>query len=144
MRAEPELSPPAVVDPYVHIGYETDRTDAPPLVLGPGSRLRTGTVLYSGSGIGARFSTGHNVVIREQCDIGDDVSVWSNSVVDYGCRIGDRVKIHSNCYVAQFSEIKDGAFLAPGVTIANDLYPGQASSAALMSGPWIGPGAQIG
>ena len=101
-------------------------------------------MLYLGSRIGAGLQTGHNVVIREECVIGDDVSVWSNSVVDYGCRIGARVKIHSNCYVAQFTEIGDDAFLAPGVTIANDLYPGQADSARVMSGPSIGAGAQIG
>ena len=65
-------------------------------------------------------------------------------MVDYGCLIGDHVKIHSNCYIAQFTEIQEGAFLAPGVTIANDLYPGQAASAAVMSGPVIGAGAQIG
>ena len=65
-------------------------------------------------------------------------------MVDYGCRIGDRVKIHTNCYVAQYTEIQDDAFLAPGVTVANDLYPGQEESARLMSGPLIGAGAQIG
>jgi acetyltransferase-like isoleucine patch superfamily enzyme len=112
--------------------------------MGPDARVRSGTVVYLGSVIGARFETGHNVVIREECTIGDDVSVWSNSVVDYGCRIGNWVKIHSNCYVAQFTEIEDDAFLAPGVTIANDLYPGLSSSARLMSGPSIGAGAQIG
>jgi len=101
-------------------------------------------VIYFGSRIGARFQTGHNVIVREDCRIGDDVSVWSNSVLDYGCRIGAHVKIHSNCYIAQFTEIQDGAFLAPGVTIANDLYPGQSTSAAMMSGPVIGAGAQIG
>jgi acetyltransferase-like isoleucine patch superfamily enzyme len=84
------------------------------------------------------------VVVREQCEIGDDVSVWSNTVIDYGCRIGDGVKIHSNCYVAQYSEIGDGAFLAPGVTFANDLYPGREESADVMSGPSIGAGAQLG
>jgi acetyltransferase-like isoleucine patch superfamily enzyme len=126
------------------IGYRPSRASRATLTLGPDSVIRSGSVIYLGSRIGARFQTGHNVVIREDCEIGDDVSVWSNSVVDYGCRIGDGVKIHCNCYVAQFTEICDGAFLAPGVTIANDLYPGQASSAALMSGPWIGPGAQIG
>jgi acetyltransferase-like isoleucine patch superfamily enzyme len=94
--------------------------------------------------IGARFETGHHVVVREQCQIGDDVTVWSGSVVDYGCRIGHGVKIHANCYVAQFTEIGDAAFLAPGVTIANDLYPGSAASQTVMSGPSIGAGAQIG
>jgi acetyltransferase-like isoleucine patch superfamily enzyme len=130
--------------PGVLIGYRSCRAEPADLILGEDAALRSGTVIYLGSRIGARFQTGHHVVIREDCEIGDDVSVWSNSVIDYGCRIADRVKIHCNCYIAQFSEICAGAFLAPGVTIANDLYPGQASSAALMSGPWIGPGAQIG
>jgi acetyltransferase-like isoleucine patch superfamily enzyme len=131
-------------DPGVSIGYPPARPGCGPLRLGPHARLRGGTVLYLGSRIGARFATGHHVVIREDCAIGDDVCVWSNTVVDYGCRIGDRVKVHSNCYVAQYTEIEDDAFLAPGVTIANDLYPGRAGSAEVMSGPSIGAGAQVG
>jgi acetyltransferase-like isoleucine patch superfamily enzyme len=83
-------------------------------------------------------------VVREECALGDDVSIWANSVVDYGCRIGNRVKIHSNCYVAQYTEIEDDAFLAPGVTIANDLYPGRPGSRQVMSGPHIGAGARNG
>ena len=127
------------------IGYPTERAAGNrDLSLGPQARLRGGTILYVGSTIGARLQTGHNVIVREECSIGDDVSIWSNTVVDYGCRIGNRVKIHSNCYVAQYTEIEDDAFLAPGVTIANDLYPGQPGSAKVMSGPTIGAGAQIG
>src|SRR5436309_9586030 len=100
-------------DPNVQVGYPADRGDGEPLMLGPFARLRTGTVLYSGSRIGVRFATGHNVVVREQCDIGDDVSVWTGTVIDYGCVIGDRVKIHSGCYVSQYTVIDDDAFLAP-------------------------------
>jgi acetyltransferase-like isoleucine patch superfamily enzyme len=138
------LGLPRAADPGVVIGYPVSRTDAAPLVLGPGARLRSGTVLYHGTTIGRRLQTGHGVVVREACEIGDDVSIWSNSVIDYGCRIGDRVKIHCNCYVAQFTELEDDVFLAPGVTIANDLYPGDQRSARLMAGPKIGARAQIG
>ena len=134
----------AQLDPSAILGYTPSRTAPGDLVLGEDARIRSNTLIYLGTRFVARFETGHNVIIREECRIGDDVSVWSNSVVDYGCRIGDHVKIHSNCYIAQFTEIQDGAFLAPGVTIANDLYPGQAASAAVMSGPVIGAGAQIG
>ena len=45
---------------------------------------------------------------------------------------------------APYTELDDGAFLTPGVTIANDLYPGDPTSAAMMAGPHIGRGAQIG
>ena len=146
MSGEPACpaEPPVAADRDVLIGYPVSRTDVDPLVLGPGATLRSGTVLYDGTTIGRCLQTGHGVVVREACEIGDDVSIWSNSVVDYGCRIGDRVKIHCNCYVAQFTELEDDVFLAPGVTIANDLYPGDRRSAQLMAGPRIGAGAQIG
>jgi acetyltransferase-like isoleucine patch superfamily enzyme len=131
-------------DHGVLVGYPVSQADAAPLVLGAGARLRSGSVLYDGSTIGRGLETGHGVVIREGCQLGDDVSVWTNTVIDYGCRIGNRVKIHCNCYIAQYSELEDDVFLAPGVTFANDLYPGDRRSAQLMSGPRIGAGAQIG
>ncbi len=106
--------------------------------------LRSGTVIYAGSEIRAGFETGHHVVVREESVIGDNVSVWTNSVVRYGCVTGNRVKIRSNCYVAQFSELAEDVFLAPGVTLANDLYAGRTDSAEVMSGPLIEAGAQIG
>src|SRR4029450_12424398 len=112
-------------DPSVIVGYIADRSENTALVIGRDARLRSGTVVYAGSQIGDRFETGHHVVVREQCEIGDDVSVWSNTVIDYACRVGNGVKIHANCYVAQYTDIGDGAFLAPGVTVANDLYPGR-------------------
>jgi acetyltransferase-like isoleucine patch superfamily enzyme len=131
-------------DEGVIIGYPVSRGSGGRLVLGAGARLRSGTTLYDGTVIGAGLQTGHGVVIREGCAIGDDVAIWSNSVIDYGCRIGSRVKIHCNCYVAQYTELDDDVFLAPGVTIANDLYPGDARSAEVMGGPRIGKAAQIG
>lgn len=132
------------MDSDVITGYIPTRFNGRSLSLGPDPHLRSGTVIYAGSVIGARLETGHNVVIREDNQIGDDVCVWSNAVIDYGCRIGSRVKIHSGCYVAQFTELDDDVFLAPGVCIANDLYPGDAESARRMRGPKIGAGAQIG
>lgn len=143
-EADDRMASPAQADPGVTVGYPASRGRGGPLRLGDGARLRSGTVLYDASDIGARLQTGHGVIIREECQIGDDVAIWSNSVIDYGCRIGDRVKIHCNCYVAQFTELDDDAFLAPGVTIANDFYPGSEVSAELMAGPRIGAGAQIG
>ena len=105
---------PMTIDPGVLTGYPVQRGHAGSLVLGAGARLRSGTVLYDGTTIGLRLQTGHGVVIREGCEIGADVCVWSNTVIDYGCRIGDRVKIHCNCYLAQYTELENDVFLAPG------------------------------
>lgn len=137
-------TPTPGIDQGVVLGYPVSRGDTAPLVLGPGARLRSGTVLYDGTVIGEGLQTGHGVIIREGCEIGDHAAVWSNTVIDYGCRIGNRVKIHCNCYVAQFTELEDDVFLAPGVTIANDLYPGDQRSAELMAGPRVCAGAQVG
>jgi acetyltransferase-like isoleucine patch superfamily enzyme len=144
MSTEPEVGGGLQADPDVLLGYATARVPGGRLVIGSDARLRSGSVLYAGTLIGARFECGHNVVVREQCELGEDVSVWSNTVVDYGCRIGDRVKIHTSCYIAQFTVIENDAFLAPGVIVANDLYPGNEASARAMRGPVIGAGAQIG
>jgi acetyltransferase-like isoleucine patch superfamily enzyme len=126
------------------IGYPSTRVANGNVTLGAGAHVRSGTAIYVGSHIGDRFQTGHNVVVREECVIGDDVSVWSNTVIDSGCYIGNRVEIHSNCYIAKYTDIEDDAFLAPGVCIGNDLYAGQTASAQLISAPSIGRGAQIG
>ena len=133
-----------VADDDVLLGYPSGRSNAGLLRIGVDARVRSGTVLYAGSSIGARFATGHHVIVREENAIGDDVAVWSNSVVDYGCTIGDGVKIHTNCYIAQHSVLGDGAFCAPGVSFANDIYPGMDASAVEMRGPHIGAGAQLG
>jgi acetyltransferase-like isoleucine patch superfamily enzyme len=144
MPAEVRIERGLVVDDDVTLGYAPSRAAVDSLVLGPNARLRSGTVVYAGSQIGADFQTGHHVIVREGTRIGDRVSVWSNSVIDYGCVIGSRVKIHCNCYIAQFTELEEEVFLAPGVTIANDLFPGRASSASAMAGPLVRARAQIG
>ncbi len=132
-------------DPNVFINYPASRLSRrKPLQLGAGSHLRTGTVVYEASTIGAGLETGHNVVIREENRLGHHVSIWNNTTIDYGCRIGNNVKIHSSCYVSQFSVLEDGAFLAPGVMLANDLYPGFKEASRKMRGPHIGRNAQLG
>lgn len=133
------------VEQYVILGELTGRKIASlQLIIGDNAIIRSGTVIYLGTRIGNDLRTGHNVVIREENIIGDNLQIWSNSVIDYGCRIGNRVKIHCNCYVAQFTIIEDDAFLAPGVIIANDMFPGPIYPDAPLLGPTIKRGAQIG
>jgi acetyltransferase-like isoleucine patch superfamily enzyme len=114
------------------------------LSIGADSHIRRGTIIYLGSHIGDHLETGHNVIIREENTIGKHLAIWSNSIIDYGCRIGNNVKIHANCYIAQFTVLEDEVFLAPGVTIANDLHPGCAYSKKCLKGPLIKRGTQVG
>jgi acetyltransferase-like isoleucine patch superfamily enzyme len=139
------LGPGAVVDHSAIIGHPSGRTiPSADLIIGPNAIVRSGTVIYVGSSIGRDLATGHNVVIREENRIGDGLQIWNNSVIDYGCRIGDNVKIHCNVYVAQFTVLEDDVFLAPGVTIANDLHPGCPHFRECMRGPTLRRGAKVG
>jgi acetyltransferase-like isoleucine patch superfamily enzyme len=130
------------IDQDVILGYLTGRSIADTaLNIGPNARIRSGTIIYAGSTIGAGLQTGHNVVIREENFIGDDLNIWNNATIDYGCVIGNNVKIHCNVYVAQFTTLEDDVFLAPGVAIANDPHP---LCGLCMRGPTIRRGARIG
>ena len=130
------------LDPGVVLGYLTGRRiESTTLRIGPGARIRSGTVIYAGSTIGAGLETGHNVVVREENTVGDHLNIWNNATIDYGCVIGDRVKIHCNVYVAQFTTLADDVFIAPGVVIANDPHP---LCGECMRGPTIQRAARIG
>lgn len=145
MSKNVRLGPDHSIGPRVLLGQLPGRCiDDYTLRIGPGAQIRSGTVIYAGTTIGAGLETGHNVVIREQNVIGDGFNIWNNSVVDYGCTLGCRVSVHSNVYIAQFTVIEDNVFLAPGVTVANDPHPGCPLSKKCMRGPVISRGAQIG
>lgn len=131
-----------VIDEGVILGYSPSRDISnETLVIGQNAHIRSGSVIYAGSHIGEGLQTGHNVVIREENYIGDNFWVWSNSVVDYACRIGNNVRVHCNVYIAQYTVIEDDVFLAPGVTIANDLHP---ICQKCMAGPHIKRGVKVG
>jgi len=113
-----------MVEESSFLGYMSGRKIADlHLEIGANANVRAGTIIYAGTRIGSDLETGHNVVIREENKIGDGLSIWSNSVIDYGCNNGNNVRIHCNVYVAQFTEIEDDVFIAPGVMIANDPHP---------------------
>jgi acetyltransferase-like isoleucine patch superfamily enzyme len=136
------VAPPSRVDARAVIGEVSGRQiKDPTLSIGPHAVVRSFTVIYAGSTIGAHLETGHGVVIREENRIGDEFSIWNNSTIDYGCVIGNRVRVHTGVYVAQFTVIEDDVFLAPGVMIANDRHP---ICRDCMKGPTIKRGARVG
>ena len=136
------LGDPHRIDPLAIVGEQPGRSVADlTLQLGPHAVVRAFSVIYAGSRIGHHLETGHGAVIREENTVGDHLSIWNYSTIDYGCVIGNNVRIHSNVYVAQFTVIEDDAFLAPGVTIANDRHP---ICRECMKGPTIKRGARVG
>src|SRR5690242_9719489 len=58
-------------DAGVRLGYNPQRVSRTSLELGRDANLRSGTVIYLGVRIGHRLNTGHGVIIREDCVLGD-------------------------------------------------------------------------
>lgn len=115
-----------------------------PLVLGPGAVIRSHTVIYAGSTIGARLQTGHGVTIREANTIGDDVSIGTGCVVEHHVTIGHGVRLHSNVFLPEYSVLADGCWLGPNVVITNARYPQSRGVKARLRGAQVEAGAMIG
>jgi acetyltransferase-like isoleucine patch superfamily enzyme len=134
------LGPGSVVEELCIVGrHGTGET-----VIGPNATLRSHTVVYAGNTIGARFQTGHHVLLREANRIGDDVSVGSLSVVEHHVTIGDGVRIHSQCFVPEYTVLEDEAWLGPRVTVTNAPFPRCPDVASCLRGVHVGRRARIG
>ena len=103
----PGVHPTAIVAPNVHLGEESvvgeyvvlgraprgKREGELPLFIGPGAVIRPFTTIYAGARIGARLQTGQGASIREDNQLGDDVSVGTHASLEFGNRVGSRVRI---------------------------------------------------
>jgi acetyltransferase-like isoleucine patch superfamily enzyme len=115
-----------------------------PTVIGESSIIRSHTVIYAGNRIGARFQTGHGALIREENEIGEDVSIGSHSVIEHHVRIGNGVRIHSQVFVPEYTVLEDGCWVGPCVTVTNALHPLCPKVKECMKGPTVRRGAKIG
>lgn len=113
-------------------------------VIGASSTLRSHSVLYAGSTIGARFQTGHHVLVRELNTIGDDVSIGSLSVVEHHVTIGQGVRIHSQCFIPEFTVLEPGAWIGPRVTLTNVPFPRCPDVEKCLRGVHVGRDARVG
>jgi len=92
-------------------------------VIGDGAVIRSHTVIYAGNKIGENFQTGHHVNIREENEIGDDVSIGTKSVVEHHVKISGKVRIHTQVFVPEFTVLEEGCWVGPNVVITNTPHP---------------------
>lgn len=112
--------------------------------IGANAWINSHTVIYAGNKIGRNFRTGHRVLIREENEIGDDVSVGSGSNIEHHVRIGNRVRLHSNVFVPELSILEDDCWLGPNVVITNARYPATPTTKEELVGVHIEKRAKIG
>jgi acetyltransferase-like isoleucine patch superfamily enzyme len=115
-----------------------------PTVIGDGAIINSHTVIYFGNKIGRNFRTGHGVLIREDNQIGDDVSIGSGSNVEHHVRLGNGVRLHSNVFVPELSVLEDSCWLGPNVVLTNAKYPATPTTKNELVGCYIEKGAKIG
>ncbi|WP_291270413.1 acyltransferase [Geothrix sp.] len=114
------------------------------LSIGENSVIRSHSVLYAGSAIGARFQCGHGALVREDCVIGDDCSVGSGTVLEFKVTMGRGVRVHSQCFVPEFSVLEDGCWLGPNVVLTNARFPQSARTKEMLAGVHVEKKAKIG
>lgn len=136
-----ELGDFAEVGPYCVLGLDGE---GEALKIGEHSVIRSHTVIYRGTTVGARFHAGHGALIRDKTAIGDGVSVGSHSVVEHSVVIEDGVRLHSRCFVPEFSILRRGSWLGPGVILTNDRYPNLPDSKERLEGVEVREEAFIG
>jgi acetyltransferase-like isoleucine patch superfamily enzyme len=131
--------------PFAIIGQPPQgQSEEKQTLIGDGATIHSHTVIYAGNRIGRNFRSGHGVLLREDNEIGQDVSIGSGSNVEHHVRIGNGVRLHSNVFVPEMSVLEDFCWLGPNVVLTNAKYPTSRSAKQELAGPYIEKGARIG
>lgn len=146
------LHPSVEVEPFCIIG-----SDHGPLRLGPGTVVRSHSIIEGGSQIGDGLETGHHVLIRAGNMIGTNLRIGTGSSLEGGGKIGDFVRIHgrvemtkgvlrdfarvyANCYITDNrlppSHINEEALIDEGAVLA--------IGCIVIAGVRVGVGAFVG
>src|SRR3954469_10701019 len=165
MAAEPEIHPTAIIYPGTVLGEgvkvlehavvgkqpslsprsTAKREPLPPTVIGDGTIVSTGAVVFAGSQIGARVILGDQSCVRERVTVGDDVVIGRGSLVENDTTIGALTKIQAEAYITAYSTLEENVFIAPCVVTTNDNFMGRTEQRkALMKGPTIRRSARVG
>jgi acetyltransferase-like isoleucine patch superfamily enzyme len=116
-----------------------------PTVIGDGTIVSTGAVVFAGTKVGARVILGDQSCVRERVVVGDDVVIGRGSLVENDTTIGALTKIQADAYITAYSTLEEHVFIAPCVVTTNDDFMGRTERRhELVKGPTIRRGARIG
>ena len=121
------------------------REPLPPTVIGDGTIVSTGAIVFAGTTIGARVILGDQSCVRERVSIADDVVVGRGCLVENDTTIGAMTKIQADAYITAYSTLEEHVFIAPCVVTTNDNWMGRTEKRfGNIKGPTIRRGARIG
>ena len=105
-------------DFYKNPGYEN-----PPTEIGPDSIIRSGTVIYAGSRAGARLQTGHDAMVREYTEFGEDCGFGTFAMSDGHVKFGDGSRIHYSVCISQGTVFGKRVHVYPYSAFPDSLHP---------------------
>jgi len=100
-------------------------TELPGLVIGTGTTIGVGAIVYTGTAVGRDCFFADGAQIRERCEIGDRVIVGHAATVENDCKVGSRTRLQTGSYITAHSVLEEDIFIAPMVTTTNDNYMGR-------------------
>jgi acetyltransferase-like isoleucine patch superfamily enzyme len=116
-----------------------------PAVVGDGSVISTGAIVFAGSTLGSRVIVGDQSCVRERVTVADDVVIGRGALVENDTTIGARTRIQADAYVTAYSTLEEDVFVAPCVVTTNDNFMGRTERRLeVMRGPTIRRGARVG
>lgn len=127
IKSDVQIGSGAKIEDNVILGYKTltklrkdyqnkDLTT----IIGEGSLIRSGAIIYAGCKIGKNSFVNHNAVLREFTELGDQSSIGNLVMCEGYTKIGNRVVIHSQCHLTAKMIIENCVFMGPKVTTGND------------------------
>ena len=141
-----EIGDGAIIEDYVIIGAPPRGKKAGELktIIGKNAIIRSHSVIYAGNIIGDNFQTGNGVNIREENNIGNNVSIGTHSIIEHHINIEDEVRIHSNVFIPEYSVLKKKCWIGPNAVFTNAFHPLCPKVKECLKGPIIEENAKIG
>ncbi len=89
-------------------------------VIGDGSVIRAGAVIYAGTEIGENTVVGHHTLLRSFVTVGGETQLGHNLTIERATRIGRLVRCSPGSHITSACLLADRVFLGAGVRTVND------------------------
>ncbi len=123
IRSGTRLGNDVKIGSHCEIGVPSPLAKTNYLSIGSSSTIRSHSIIYSGSVVEDKFTCGHNVIIRENTEIGESVKIGSLSDIQGDCVIEKFSRLHSSVFVGKYSQIGQYVWIFPYVVLTNDSSP---------------------
>ena len=117
-----ELGDDTTIGDFCIIGHPT-RSCTGKTVIGPGSVIRSHSVIYRDVELGERFETGHHALMRDGVRAGINLRMGSFADIEGDCVVGDYCRFHGYSHIGRGSRIGSFVWIFSNTILLNDPLP---------------------